>query len=230
MTAIKICGITNIEDACLAAASGADAIGFVFHPPSPRYVTPETVKKIIAKLPYPAITVGVFVNLDVQEVKKIVTLCSLDMVQLHGAESPAFCSQFPSAQVIKAIALRSEDDLAQLRHYAVKAVLVDAFDPQRHGGTGEQADWTLAAKVKKQHPLILAGGLSLANIKQAIDAVSPDAVDINSGVESAPGHKDHIKVKEIIELVHALGVHRTTIFNRNKDLKGEFTPPFCKGR
>ncbi len=224
MTAIKICGITTIEDACCAAAGGADAIGFIFHPPSPRYVTPETVKKIIAELPYAVITVGVFVNLDVAEVKRIMALCGLDMVQLHGAESPAFCRQFPSSQVIKSLALRSEDDLAQLRHYAVKAMLVDAFDPQRHGGTGEQADWSLAAKVKEHHPLILAGGLSLENIREAIKAVSPDAVDINSGVESVPGRKDHAKVKEIIELVHSLRVHRTTIFNRN------YTPSPASGR
>ncbi|OGP85768.1 MAG: N-(5'-phosphoribosyl)anthranilate isomerase, partial [Deltaproteobacteria bacterium RBG_16_54_11] len=184
MTAIKICGITNIEDACFAAASGADAIGFIFHPPSPRYVAPETVKKIIEELPHAIITVGVFVNLDVLEVKRIMNLCGLDMVQLHGTESPAYCGQFPRAQVIKAIALRGEDDLAQLRHYAVKAMLVDAYDPKLHGGTGERADWRLAAKVKEHHPLILAGGLSLANIQETIKAVSPDAVDINSGVES----------------------------------------------
>jgi phosphoribosylanthranilate isomerase len=216
MTAIKICGITNQEDACSAAASGADAIGFIFHPPSPRYVTPETVKKIIEELPYAVITVGVFVNLDVAEVKRIMDLCSLDMLQLHGTESPAFCSQFPRSQVIKAIALRSEADLAPLKEYPIKAMLVDAFDPQRHGGTGEKADWALAAQVKDYHPLILAGGLSPANIKEAIDAVSPDAVDINSGVESAPGKKDHARVKEMIGLVHSLRVHRTTIFKKNK--------------
>lgn len=216
MTAIKICGITNIEDACCAAAGGADAIGFIFHPPSPRYVTPETVKKIIAELPYAVITVGVFVNLDVAEVKRIMALCGLDMVQLHGEESIDVCRQFPRSQVIKAITLRSEDDLAQLRHYAVKAMLVDAFDRELHGGTGKKADWSLAAKVKEHHPLILAGGLSIVNIKEAIDAVSPDAVDINSGVEIAPGRKDHARVKEIIELVHSLRVHRTTIFNKNK--------------
>jgi len=214
VTAIKICGITNIEDACFAAASGADAIGFIFHPPSPRYVTPEIVKGIIEELPYAVITVGVFVNLDCMEVKQIMDLCRLDMIQLHGAESPAFCREFPRSQVIKAIALRSEDDLAQLRHYAVKAMLVDAFDPQRHGGTGQRAEWALAAKVKELHPLILAGGLSLANIQEAIKAVSPDAVDINSGVENTPGHKDHIKVKEIIELVHSLGEEKATIFGR----------------
>jgi phosphoribosylanthranilate isomerase len=215
MTAIKICGITNYQDACLAAASGADAIGFIFHPPSPRYVAPETVKKIIAELPYAVITVGVFVNLEVAEVKRIMNLCSLDMLQLHGTESPAFCSRFPRSQVIKSVALRTETDLAPLKEYPVKAVLVDAFDPQRSGGTGEKADWVLAARVKEHHPLILAGGLSTANVKEAINAVSPDAVDVNSGVESAPGKKDHKKVKEIIELVHSLRVHRTTIFNRN---------------
>jgi phosphoribosylanthranilate isomerase len=214
VTAIKICGITNIEDACFAAASGADAIGFIFHAPSPRYVTPERAKEIIEKLPHGITKVGVFVNHDAKEVKKIMTLCSLDMVQLHGAESPAFCRRFPRSQVIKALALRGEDDLAQLREYPIKAMLVDAFDPQRHGGTGEKADWALAARVKELHPLILAGGLSLTNIQEAIELVSPDAVDINSGVESAPGRKDHAKVKEIIELVHSLRVHRTTIFSK----------------
>lgn len=215
MTAIKICGITNIEDACFAAACKADALGFIFHPKSPRYVTPERAKEIIEELPHPIITVGVFVNLDLLEVKKIMNLCSLDMVQLHGAESPAYCSEFPRSQVIKALALRKEADLTQLSQYSVKAMLVDAFDPQRHGGTGEQADWVLAARVKKLHPLILAGGLSLANIQEAIELVSPAAVDINSGVESTPGHKDHMKVKEFIELVHSLGVHKTAIFSRS---------------
>ena len=216
MTAIKICGITNIEDACFAAASGADALGFIFHAPSPRYVTPEIVKGIIKELPHAIITVGVFVNMASEEVKRIMTLCRLDMVQLHGTESIDFCRQFPRAQVIKAIALRSEDDLAPLSQYPVKAMLVDAFAPQRHGGTGEKADWALAAKVKSTHPLILAGGLTMVNIQEAIELVAPDAVDVNSGVESAPGRKDHAQVKEIIELVHSLRVHRTTIFNRSK--------------
>jgi len=214
VTQIKICGITSIEDACCAAASGADAIGFIFHLSSPRYVTPETVKKIIEKLPDTITKVGVFVNMGSDEVKRIMNFCSLDMVQLHGAESPDFCYKFPRAQVIKALALREEADLAQLSQYPVKAMLVDAFDPQRQGGTGEQADWSLAAKVKEQHSLILAGGLTMTNIQEAIACVSPDAVDINSGVESAPGCKDHAKVKEIIELVHSLGRHRTMIFNR----------------
>jgi phosphoribosylanthranilate isomerase len=212
MTAIKICGITNIEDARFAAASGADAIGFIFHAPSPRYVTPERAKEIIEKLPHGITKVGVFVNMDSEEVKKIIVLCGLDMVQLHGAESPAYCRQFPRAQVIKAIAPRTEGDLEKLREYPVRAMLVDAYDPARPGGTGERADWALAARVKTTHPLILAGGLSMDTIQEAIERCSPDAVDVNSGVESALGRKDHAKVKEIIELVHSLGENTRTIF------------------
>jgi len=198
---IKICGITNTEDASFVATCGADAIGFIFHPKSPRYVAPKTVKKIIQKLPDDITTVGVFVNLDPEEVKEIVEFCGLDMVQLHGDESPAYCEGFPQSQVIKAVALKGEDDLEQLRAYPVRAILVDAYDPLRHGGTGKKSDWTLAAKVKETHPLILAGGLSMANIKEAIEHCSPHAVDINSGVEGSPGRKDHDKVKEIIDLV-----------------------------
>ena len=215
MTQIKICGITNSEDAAVVAGCGADAIGFIFHPQSPRYVSPEIVKGIIKELSDTIITkVGVFVNLEVKQVKETVAFCNLDMVQLHGQESPEYCNQFPRSQVIKALAPRNEDDLAQLRHYAVKAILVDAYDPARHGGIGEKADWEMAVKVKATHPLILAGGLSLVNIQEAITAVSPDAVDINSGVESAPGRKDHAKVKEIIELVHSLGEDKVEIFDR----------------
>jgi len=215
MTQIKICGITNSKDASVVAGCGADAVGFIFHPRSSRYVAPEVVKDIIKELPEDITTVGVFVNLDVKEVKETVAFCGLNMVQLHGQESPAFCREFPRSQVIKAFAPRNEDDLAQLRHYAVKAILIDAYDPMLHGGTGEKANWKMAVKVKETHPLILAGGLSLANIQEAITAVSPDAVDINSGVEIAPGRKDHAKIKEIIALVHSLRVHRTTIFNRS---------------
>lgn len=214
MTQIKICGITNREDATFAAECGADAVGFIFHPPSPRYVAPETVKGIIEDLPDGIITIGVFVNLDALEVKKIMSLCSLDMVQLHGEEEPAFCRQFPSAQVIKAVAPRTEGDLAQLSEYPVRAILVDAYDPVRHGGTGGKSDWDLAAKVKETHPLILAGGLSTANIQEAIEHCSPHAVDINSGVEHSPGRKDHQKIKEIIELVHQLGGEDARIFGR----------------
>lgn len=213
---IKICGITNREDAAYAAACGADAIGFIFHPKSPRYVAPEIAQKIIKDLPDDITKVGVFVNLDPLEIKEIVALCGLDMVQFHGDESPLCCSQFPRARVIKAFAPRTVDDLARLRGFPAKAILVDAYDPVRHGGTGEKADWGLAAMVKEQHPLlILAGGLSLINIQDAINLVSPHAVDINSGAEISPGRKDHTKIKAIIELVRRLEKDNAQIFGRS---------------
>ena len=209
---IKICGITNIEDASFVATYGADAIGFIFYQKSPRYVAPETVKKIIEEIPQGITKVGDFVNHNVAEVKQTIDFCGLDLVQLHGDESPAYCGQFPQSQVIKALAPRTEDDLVNMREYPVKAILVDAHDPERYGGTGEQANWNLAAKVKTTHPLILAGGLSMANIKEAIEQASPHAVDISSSVEIAPGKKDHQKTKAIIDLVHQLGGEREKIF------------------
>ena len=214
MTQIKICGITKSEDAAFVAECGADAVGLIFHPKSPRYVAPETVKQIIRKLPADITTVGVFVDLNPQQVKDIVAFCGLDMVQLHGSESPAYCGGFPKSHVIKAWAPQTEDDLEQLKEYPVQAILVDAYDPVRHGGTGERADWDLAARVKETHPLILAGGLSMANIQEAIECCSPHAVDINSGVEDSPGRKDHQKVKALIELVRELGGEDAGIFER----------------
>jgi phosphoribosylanthranilate isomerase len=214
VTEIKICGITNSRDAAVVAGCGADAIGFIFHPRSSRYVAPEVAKGIIKELPDTIAKVGVFVNLEVKEVKEIVAFCGLNMVQLHGAESPAFCREFSRALVIKVFAPRSEDDLEKLHEYDVRAVLVDTYDPARHGGTGERANWEMAAKVKETHSLILAGGLSAANIQEAVTAVSPHAVDINSGVEIAPGRKDHAQVKEIIELVHEFAGNEARIFGR----------------
>jgi phosphoribosylanthranilate isomerase len=214
VTEIKICGITNREDATLVAECGADAIGFIFYPKSPRYVAPETAKGIIRELPAGITKVGVFVNQDSVEIKKTFELCGLDLIQLHGAESPAYCCQFPASLVIKAFAPRTEDDLEKLKGYPVKAILVDANDPLRYGGTGERSDWRLAALVKEQHPLILAGGLSMANIQEAIEFVAPHAVDINSGVEISPGKKDHQKIKEIIGLVRQIGGHGRKIFGR----------------
>lgn len=196
---IKICGITSPEDARVAVESGADAIGFIFHRPSPRYVSPESVKRIIESVAGEITTVGVFVNADVKTVLDTMALCRLDLIQLHGSESPDYCRHFPPSQVIKAFAPRTERDLADLDRYDVRAFLIDTHDPKQHGGTGRRSNWAIASTIAQSHPLILAGGLTPENISKAIAAVSPHAVDINSGVEQAPGRKDPEKIRNAVQ-------------------------------
>ncbi len=201
MVQIKICGITNIEDALTAASAGADALGFVFHPASPRYVTPGRAREIIGSLPPAVCTVGVFVNLAAEEVLSTAELCGLDFIQLHGAETREYCLRFPRERVIKALSFRSEEEFVSMADYPVRAFLVDAHDPVRFGGTGKTCNWNLANRAAARHPLILAGGLSDENIIAALEAVRPLAVDISSGVETAPGKKDHEKIRSVIAAV-----------------------------
>ena len=205
MIEVKICGITNIEDALAAASAGADALGFVFHPASPRYVTPGRVREIIGSLPAAVCTVGVFVNLAAAEVLQIAELCGLDFIQLHGGETQDYCRRFPRERLIKALSFRSEEEFAAMADYPVRAILVDAHDPVRFGGTGKTCDWNLARKAAARHPLILAGGLGTKNILAALEAVHPLAVDISSGVEAAPGKKDHEKIRSIIASIQHFG-------------------------
>lgn len=201
MVEVKICGITHINDAYIAVECGADALGFIFYPKSQRYVVPERAKEIIQKLPYEIIRVGVFVNHQIQEVKEIVKFCGLNLIQLHGDESPEYCSQFPTSSLIKAVSPRGEEDIRRLKNYSVRAFLVDEREPGHYGGTGKNSDWQLALKVKETYLLILAGGLNKENIREAIEIVRPQAVDINSGVEISPGKKDPRKIREIIEIM-----------------------------
>lgn len=203
MVGVKICGITNIGDAYWAAESGADALGFIFYPKSQRYIAPERAKEIIHKIPGSIGKVGVFVNQEIQAVKEIVSFCGLHLIQLHGDESPDYCGQFSRSTLIKTVSVCTEEEVQRLEHYPVKAILVDTHDPDRYGGTGKKSDWALALKVKKTHPLILAGGLNEENIKRAIETVRPDALDINSGVEISPGKKDAHKIREIMEIIRA---------------------------
>ncbi len=189
MVQIKICGITNIEDGLAAASAGADALGFVFHPSSPRYVTPGRAREIIGSLPPALCTVGVFVNLPVAEVLQIAELCGLDFIQLHGGETREYCRRFPRERLIKAMSFGSKEEFSSIADYPVKAFLVDAHDPVRFGGTGKTCDWNLARNAAALHPLILAGGLGEENIVAALEAVRPLAVDISSGVEVQPGKK-----------------------------------------
>ena len=198
---IKICGITNLEDALAAAECGVDALGFIFFPKSPRHVSPEAAKAIIAELPAEIVKVGVFVNRDAGEVTEIREFCGLDLIQLHGDETPDYCRGFPPEVLIKAVSPRCADDLPPLSAYRVRALLADFRDGSRYGGTGMSADWNLAAKVAKSRPLILAGGLSVETIRRAIAAVAPGAVDINSGVERSPGKKDPEKMKNIVRII-----------------------------
>ncbi len=202
MTEIKICGITNLDDALAVAENGADALGFIFYPKSTRYVSPEKAKEIIENIPGEITRVGVFVNHHADEIKEIVEFCSLNLVQLHGNETPEYCRQFPVSILIKAFSPRTESDLQTLKDYPVRAILVDAHDPGLYGGTGKTSNWELASKIRESHPLILSGGLNIDNIMEAIETVHPNAVDINSGVETSPGKKDHNKIRKIIEIAH----------------------------
>jgi phosphoribosylanthranilate isomerase len=201
MTQIKICGITNIDDARCAAESGADAVGFIFHEASPRYIAPMRVKEIIAALPAELVKVGVFVNRDAEEVAQSVENCGLDLIQLHGDESPEYCRRFPPELVIKAVFPRTAEELPALAAYDIRAFLIDFREAGRYGGTGKRADWELAARLAKERPLILAGGLDIENIEEALAVVEPCAVDINSGIEKAPGIKDHDRMRRIIGMI-----------------------------
>lgn len=203
MTEIKICGITRLKDALCAAACGADAVGFIFHPASPRYIAPERARAIISELPRGIAKVGVFVNRKREEVERTAGTCGLDLIQLHGDEPPDYCSLFGAGRVIKAVSPQTPEEIGRLAAYRVRAFLADARDAGRYGGTGKRADWKLAAKLSQLRPLILAGGLDSENIEAALAAVAPQAVDINSGCELAPGIKDHDRMKRIIGLIRS---------------------------
>ena len=204
-----------MEDAVMAFAYGADALGFIFYEKSPRYVSPETAMRVIRHLPDDISRVGVFVNHDSHAVREIYDFCGLDLIQLHGDESPAYCSELPQSILIKAISPASEEDLGIVKQYGVKAIIIDARESGLYGGTGKRCNWELAAKLKEMHPLVLSGGLNTSNILQAIRTVSPDAVDVNSGVELSPGKKDPKKVQSIIEIVRTAGKKSATkIFTR----------------
>jgi len=202
MTKIKICGITNLEDALFAADLGANAVGFVFAK-SPRQMKPEQVRKIIEKLPPFIAKVGVFVNEAPSHMAKIAKEVGLTSIQLHGEEIPEFCTSLAPLTVIKGVRVRDEADINMLAAYDfVSAYLLDSFVKGRKGGTGMTFDWKLALLAKKHgKPVILSGGLTPLNILEALKKVSPYGVDVSSGVESKPGKKDKKKVKDFIQKV-----------------------------
>jgi phosphoribosylanthranilate isomerase len=204
MVRVKICGITRLADALCAAEAGAHALGFVFYPRSPRYIPLAAASRISASLPPFISKVGVFVNAGKREILKAITQCDLDVVQLHGDESPSFCRRFPS-RVVKAFRLRGPEDLRALDGYRVDAYLLDAFQAGERGGTGQMFDWSLARQAQKgNRRIILAGGLTPGNVAEAIRRVHPFAVDVSSGVEKSPGRKDHRKIVAFLKAVAAI--------------------------
>ena len=194
---VKICGITRAEDAMLAARLGATAIGFIFWPSSPRLVTTEQARSIVEALPPQVTTVGVFVNAGRDEIERAAAASRLGAVQLHGDESPDFARSL-SPRVIKAIPL---DDHAEERvgAWPDTTILLDAHDPLKRGGTGRVIDWERAAVIARSHLVILAGGLGPANVADAVARVRPAGIDVSSGVESAPGIKDPIKLRALFD-------------------------------
>jgi len=197
---VKICGITTLDDARCAVSAGADALGFVFHPQSPRYISPEAAAKISALLPPFVTTVGLFVNVQRNEIQRTMKTAGLQVVQLHGDESPDECV-IPGYPVIKAIRVKDAGSLTDIDRYDVAGLLLDAWNDSHYGGTGETFDWQLAKRLTAGLPVVLAGGLTPDNVAAAVTTVHPYAVDVSSGVECSPGSKDHNKIYQFIQHV-----------------------------
>ncbi len=200
---IKVCGITRYDDARTAVNLGVDALGFIFYDRSPRYISPSKAGQIIRKLPPFVSKVGVFVDAHPTAIIQAAQQSGIDTVQLHGNETPDIARRLPFT-VIKAFSVGNDWDLAVLDQYDVAAFLLDTWDESAKGGTGKTFDWSIAkAAVAKKKHVILAGGLGPINIREALDAVQPYAVDVNSGVEIKPGIKNPHKMKEVVTIVKA---------------------------
>jgi phosphoribosylanthranilate isomerase len=203
VTKVKICGITNYEDAVLAMDLGTDLLGFNFFPDSPRYIPVEKAAEIIQRLPAFVELAGVFVNASIRTLRDAITVCSLDWVQLHGDETPAFCQSLASdtAKVIKAFRVKDQADLDKAEAYRVDAILLDAFRPDRYGGTGQAFDWSLIQDTSNR--IFLAGGVTPDNAPKAI-ALGVYGIDVCSGVESRPGKKDPARMKALFDSIRYL--------------------------
>jgi phosphoribosylanthranilate isomerase len=201
MTRVKICGITSAEDAAAAVDAGADALGFIFVPGTPRYVAPATAASVLERVPPFVSTVGVFVDQPLDELLRIVGALRLHAVQLHGQESAEYARRMP-VPVIRALRVRNAASLHAMDTYPAHAFLLDAYVEGRPGGTGVPIPWDVALRAKGTKPVILSGGLRPDTVGAAVRLVRPYGVDVSSGVEQSPGRKDHRKVREFIVNVH----------------------------
>ena len=203
ITKVKICGITNYDDAVAAMDMGADLLGFNFYSKSPRYLTKEKAAAIIDKLPGFIDTAGVFVNASVEHIHDTKSFCHLDWVQLHGDETPEFCRSFLShdIKIMKAIRVKDEADIQKADDFFTDALLLDAFDPDKYGGTGSAFDWNIVGHINKR--VFLAGGINPDNAATAV-ALGVYGIDVCSGIESVPGKKDHKKMKKLFENIRHL--------------------------
>ena len=205
---VKICGMTRIDDAQCAAAAGVDALGFIFYAKSPRHIEPEAARRIIAGLPPLVDAVGVFVNEEMARVEAVVRGCGLQYVQLHGAEPPDYCRELAAragCRVLKAIRVGPATTDAEVTPYrgAVCGFLLDTYQQEAVGGTGAVFDWALIDRLQLDRPFLLAGGLSVDNIAAALTQAQPFGVDANSGLERAPGIKDHDLIERFMTAVRA---------------------------
>jgi phosphoribosylanthranilate isomerase len=200
---VKVCGITRLQDADLAAEQGASAIGFIFWPGSPRYISPEAARAVVRAKASGVKAVGVFVDEPVERVQQIADLVGLDMVQLHGSEPASVVRNLSSAlPVIKSVALNNGSTVDLTGFDEDVLILLDAHDPARHGGTGRTIDWTAARAIASSRRTILAGGLTPENVGEAVAAVRPYGIDVSSGVESTPGVKDASRLTRFFEALH----------------------------
>lgn len=204
MTIVKVCGITNPDDALAAVEAGADALGFNFYKPSPRYITPQHAREIVEQLPESLLTVGVFVNEESPDVvQRIAHEAGIQALQLHGDESPAYCRELAESHyVIKTFAVSAGFDSQTTKEYEVEAIMLDTKHNTLRGGTGRVFDWSVAHQLSQTTPkLFLAGGLSADNVEAAIKAVRPYAVDACSALEDRPGKKSHERLRVFINTV-----------------------------
>lgn len=206
---VKICGITQLEQGREIVAMGADSLGFICVERSPRYITPAEIKAIVSHLPVKVDKVGVFADLSVEKITSIVRRANLTAVQLHGAESPDFCTHLRQAlpleiELIKAFRIKDRGSLQDTIPYAdIDTLLLDAYHPQMLGGTGKTIDWQDLAQFEPAKPWMLAGGLNPDNINDALSRLQPDGIDLSSGVERSPGDKDLDKVAKLFAALNS---------------------------